>query len=604
MKNVSDLSAERKFYWILFVLLWLYVWLRAFFTQMTHDETANFFRFVHTGNFLPYGLDSSATNHLLNSFLAWFFYSLFGAEPWVLRLGNVLFFPLFFYYLVKIASLLESKFLRIGFVVVLAFTHNLIEFFAMSRGYGHSMALLLGALWFLMQSFKSPNFKNYTLSLLFATLALSANLTLLNSVLLIIFFLTLRIVVSVKRTSKRPWKNLIPIFIIGIAPVVFFVKYLFHLKAKGDLYYGEQSGFWEITVKSLNKTMLDPGYGVVEIFIGLYLIFILTAGVYLFFRKFKVSRLFESRLLFFYFLTGNAVAVFLMNKLLGINYPEDRTGLYFVVYFFGSIFFLVDYLAESGKLKWIIFFTVPLVFVPVHFFINANLTHNSFESQTIPQRFYDKVLADHTIGKVPPSIGGYMGRELRWAFLNFKNDGVLAKVSGNIYPDTICDFQIADSSYPAAYRQLYDTIDFYEESSFYLLKRKKPAKTLPVFEKHDIETSGQTREEYFRFFIIDADSLAGKFVRIDFDFELETEARPFTGWLIANALDADNRQSGYEYFPLEWLKTNWGAGNEPVSNSLILELPDDIKQLNFYLWNMHKVSFSITDGKAGVVVYK
>ena len=597
-------GSEQLVYLVLFIGLWAYIWLRAIYTQMTHDETANFFRFVHTGDFLPYGLDTSATNHLLNSFLAWIFYSLFGAEPVVLRLSNVLFFPVFFWFLVRLAALMQSRFLRIGFVAVLALTHNLIEFFAMSRGYGHSMALLLGAFWFLIQSVKTPTFKNYTLALIFAGLALAANLTLLNSVILVIFFLALRIVIKTDPVAQNPWRNWISIFLFGIFPLVFFAKYLFHLKALGDLYYGELSGFWEITVRSLNRTMLDPGWHSAELFIAIYVVLVLVSGIYLFFRKFNISRFFDPKLFFFYFLLGNTIAVFLLNKLLGVNYPEDRTGLYFVVYFIGSIFFLADYLATTMKLRWVRFTIIPLFFIPFHFFLNSNFNHNSFESQTIPQKFYNRVLADHQPGEVPPTIGGYMGRELRWAFLNYKNDGSLGKVQGHLYPDTLCDYQIADTNYPATYFEWYDTVDFYAESSFYLLRRKEQAKVVSGYNNSGIETTGEISDAYFRFFIIDADTLAGKYVRIDFDFKLETEARPFMGWLIANSLNAQNQQTGYEYFPLEWLKASWDDGGNRVVNALILKLPEDLHQLNFYIWNKQEVPFSVAEGNAAVRVYK
>ena len=595
-------SGEKLFYFLLFAGMWLYIWLRAALTQMTHDETANFFRFVHTGDFLPYALDTSATNHLLNSFLSWIFYSVFGSDPVVLRLGNVLFFPVFFWFLVKFAGLLRGRYLRIGFVIVLATTHNLIEFFAMSRGYGHSMALLLGALWFLVQSFQKPTAKNYLFTLLFANFTLAANLTLLNSVILIIGFLMLRLVTQFKiRQTVIHWAI---IALAGIAPLLFFASYLFHLKELGDLYYGEASGFWGITVRTLISSMLDPGWPVIEIFVAIYLAGILVAGLYLFFRNFEFERLFDPGLLFFYFLVGNVVAVFLLNIFFEVNFPEDRTGLYFLIYFISSIFFFTDRLALVLKRKAIQIVVVPLLIFPVHFFFNMNLNHNSFEDQTIPQSFYNKMLVEHSPGEVPPTIGGYRGRELRWAYLNFKHGGNLGKVYHNAFPDTISDYQIADTSYPAAYRELYNPMGYYEKSQFFLLKRKQPARTVLVYERSGIVTDGPINDLYYRFFIIGADTLAGKFVRIDFDLHFNTQAKPFVSWIIANALNTDDQQTAYEYFPLDWLKTNWEDGKGRVINSMIVQLPEEIDRLNFYIWNKKEVPFSVEDGWVRVWVYE
>lgn len=603
-RKVSSLNREQLLYFMLFAGLWLYVWLRAVFTQLTHDETANFFRFVHTGDFLPYGIDTSATNHLLNSFLTWIFYSLFGAEPVVLRLGNVLFFPVFFYFLVRFAGFMQNRFLRIGFVVVVAMMHNFLEFFAMSRGYGQSMALLLGALWFLVQSFQKPTARNYFFTLLFAAFALAANLTLLNSVILVIGFLMLRLLLKHGRSIRETYRQWLIILLFGIGPLIFFAAYLFYLKAIGDLYYGQASGFWGITVRTLITTMLNPGGTIIEIFVAIYLVAVLIAGLYLVFKKSVIDRLFDSGMVFFWFLVGNVIAVLLLNKLFGVNYPEDRTGLYFLIYFTGSIFFFADQLATDFKQKLIQIAVVPLFIFPVHFIISLNLDHNSFENQAIPSRFYTEMLNNYTPGEVPPTVGGYRGRELRWAFLNFSRGGKLGKVQQSIYPDTLCDFQIADTSFPAAYRKLYNQLDFYQNSDFALLKRKQAASVSLVFENNNIRTADSISDLYYRFFIIDVDSLAGKFVRIDFNIDFNTQAKPFYSWLVANALNAENQQTGYEYIALDWLKTNWQGENDRVINSIIMKLPDDIHKLNFYLWNKRQVPFSVDGGRVKVWVYE
>jgi hypothetical protein len=489
-------------------------------------------------------------------------------------------------------------------VVVLAMTHNLLEFFAMSRGYGQSMALLLGALWFLLQSLKRPIPKNYLFTLLFATFALAANLTLLNSVILVIGFLILRLLTQKHYEFGQTLPQWFIILIVGIGPLIFFATYLFHLKDLGDLYYGEASGFWGITVQSLIKTMLDPGWQGIGIFVAVFLVGICLAGLYLLVRDFRFERLYDPVLLFFFFLVGNVAAVFLLNLLFGVNFPEDRTGLYFLIYFIGSIFFFADRLSIDFKRKAIQFAVLPLLIFPVHFFININLSHNSFENQAIPSRFYEEMLDGYNRGDVPPTIGGYRGRELRWAFLNFKHEGVLGKVQGHLFHDTLADYHIADTSYPDSFRKTYDAVDYYANSMFWLLRRKQQPKKQLVYEKSGIKTNGMINDLYYRFFIFDADSLAGKSVRIDFDLHFNTEAKPFIGWLIANTLADGDRQTAYEYFPLEWLRTNWEGDNGRVTNSIMVKLPDDTDKLNFYIWNKREVPFSVDDGWVKVWVFE
>ncbi len=594
---------ELRFYLLLFGLLWIYIWLRAIFTQLTHDETANFFRFVNTGDFLPYSIDTSATNHLLNSFLSWIFYSLLGSDPWVLRLGNVLSFPVFFYFLLKLATLIRQQVFRISFVVVLALSHNMIEFFALSRGYGQSMAFLLAALWFLICAFDYPALRHYVLSLVFAVLALTANLTLLNTVLLIIGILSLRLLIPKKIPFSQSWKHWLALIFLGLMPVAFYADYLFYLKEVGDLYYGMTTGFWQVTVRTLIKTMLDSQSSMIEIFVGAYVVFMLLAATLFLSKKFTIQKFFNSHLVFLFLLLGNVLAVVLLRIIFGVNYPEDRTGLYFLVFFFGGIFFLADLWYQRQPSKKIFLLVIPFIVIPLHFVFNMNLSHNSFENTKIPERFYQKMMEDYKPGEAPPTIGGYKGRVFRWAFINYKNQGVLGKVQSSYYPKAIEDYQIADTANFPDWDKYYDTLDYHPTSSLYLLKRKTPTPKTLVYEKTGISTQGVIDAEYFRFFIIDADSIANSFVEIEFDLPILSREQPFVAWLVANSLDANNQEIAYEYFPLEWLNNIWEAWDNRVVNRMIVKVPKGTHQLNFYIWNKKKLTFWIDDARIKVFKY-
>lgn len=66
---------ERIIYFILFILLWAYLWLRAIYVPLVHDEIATFYHYIQTGRFLPYLSHWDANNHFLNSALTWLSYS-------------------------------------------------------------------------------------------------------------------------------------------------------------------------------------------------------------------------------------------------------------------------------------------------------------------------------------------------------------------------------------------------------------------------------------------------------------------------------------------------------------------------------------------------
>lgn len=601
--RLSSVFNERNLYLSLFILLWAYIWLRAALTQLTHDETATFFRYVQLGKFLPFASEWSANNHILNSLLSYFFYSVFGPHTLVLRLANILSFPVFFYFLVKMAGFIRTNFFRISFVVVLSLAHNFLEFFAMSRGYGLSMAFLLAALWHLIKSLEHVKSKDYFLTLIYALVALTANLTLLNSLIIFITLLVLKLFHQGKKI-RESWKHWLSILIPGLGSVIFFAFYLFALQERGQLYYGLTTGFWEVSVRTLINTMLDPGGMLLEIMTGVYFSFILIFGIYFFFRKFSLSNLFNRYLLFFYLLIGNIFAAILLKILFGVNYPEDRTGLYFVLYFIGSFFFIADLLFQKFRKKSILLLSIPLYFIPLHFLLNMNFSHNSFENHKIPERFYEKIYSSYQPGQAPPTIGGYKAREFRWAYHNFKHGGELGKVHGSLYPSAIEDFQIVDTGYTEEYRKYYDSIDYHKTSGFYLLKRKKPLPGKLIVEKDPVKTDKPVSNEYMNLLELQIDTLERSSIQIIFDLHFNTLAKPFKSWLVASVRDSTGQEIRYEYFALDWLKFNWQGDAGHVLNSMIVPLPEASHKLIFYLWNIQQVPYEITTGSITLHKYR
>src|ERR1035438_356265 len=173
--------SETRIYICLALFLWIYLWLRAIFIPIAHDEVATFFYYVHTGKFFPFFSHWDTNNHYLNSALTWISYHLFGSSPLAFRIPNLLFAPVFFYFCYRIASVLQHPLLRWTFILSLCLAHSFLEFFAISRGYGISMALFLGAAWFLIKFIRTNAPRHIGFCLLFILLGTYANLALINS---------------------------------------------------------------------------------------------------------------------------------------------------------------------------------------------------------------------------------------------------------------------------------------------------------------------------------------------------------------------------------------------------------------------------------------
>jgi hypothetical protein len=593
---------ERNLYWALFIFVWGYLWLRAIYTQLTFDETATFFQYVHVAEIAPFSSALSANNHVLNSLLSYLFYSLFGANSLVFRLPNVLSFVLFFYFLVRLGSYIHNRVLRVSLVVTLVFMHNFIEFFAHSRGYALSMGMLMPALWYLSKALDRARAKDFLLALLFAALALSANLTLINTVIIFISLLALKLLVDKKMTFQKAWPHWVIILIVGVGSVVYFATFVFTLKAAGELYYGDTTSFWSVTVLSLIEALFDKKSLLVAIFVGLYFSWVLLAGCWFCFRKINIQKLFNPRMLLFYFLIGNIVAAVLLKYLFAANYPQDRTALYFVVFFTGSLFFITDLAAEKFRSKALLLMIIPLLLIPVHFVMKMNLSYNSIERHKIPERFYDKILESYTPGEAPPTVGGYRIRELRWSYLNYSRGGLLGKIHWTLYPSRIEDFQIVDTTYFKDWRTTYDSIDYETTSGYYLLKRKKQIPQQFIDQKTDI-IHPPSNELYYSLFRVDVDSLQGEHLEIIFDMHFNTAARPFRSWLVASVINAQNQEVRYEYLALDWIRNRWENQSGHLINGMIVPVPADGTNLNIYIWNQKEVDYEIPDGKVKIMKY-
>ncbi len=90
---VLEKTGIRKLSTIIFIIVSAIVFIiagiRCATVPFNHDETATFFYYIQSGDFLPFLSHVDANNHILNSGLGWVCYKLFGDSPFSLRLPNL-----------------------------------------------------------------------------------------------------------------------------------------------------------------------------------------------------------------------------------------------------------------------------------------------------------------------------------------------------------------------------------------------------------------------------------------------------------------------------------------------------------------------------------
>ncbi len=587
------MSKTGIFYTILTLAIWLYLIIRAICIQPIHDEITTFFSFVQSGKFIPYFSEWTTNNHFLNSLLTYISYRFTGVSAFSLRLPNLIAFPVFVYFLFKISSLINARFLRWGFLIVVLTTHSFIEFFALSRGYGLAFAFLSGSIWFVIRALQSPSVTNYIAALLTGVVASTAILIHINTVIILALLLLFHALHTPGGWKKR--KRLIfSVVLAGIIPPLIIARYLLDLGSAGRLDYGGSNGFWTESVKDLTPLLA----GSYSNMLNLYIIFataliILLFAIHFFAEANRIPfrrAIFEPRWIFVYLLFGNTAGFHLEHHLFGVLYPANRTSLQFILFFAGSLFFMIDSLPKPAR-NAVSLSLIPLIFFPVHFLFSLNISKVTIENERIPKRFLDTVKNTRIDGRYKPTVQGYRGRELRWAWLNYIHHSEENMIHNNSHPSPEADFQIVYPENFPEWKVYYDSVDADPVSGLQLLERKQKMIRKPLLMNiHTGPVSGV--QEYFGFSTGNIDTLAGHHLYAQFSGSIETENKHFAGWLVFSVFDENNRQLLYERIRLNWY--NRKQNQEPFTIGLLaVDIPKEAATYRAYLWNKDLVPIEI-----------
>ncbi|MBE0648855.1 MAG: hypothetical protein IH596_13880 [Bacteroidales bacterium] len=598
MKNKSSLIV----FLALSLLVWTYLWLRAIYVPLVHDEIATFHYYIQIGKFLPYSSHWDANNHILNSAISALFYRIFGLSPLVIRLANLIFFPLFCLYVWKSGKFFTRPVVRWAFFISLLMSHGLLEFFSLSRGYGISMALLMPALYYLIRMSEHYSARRLVSVILWGAFATLANLSLFNTYLLLIIYLFLFSWFSGQLPTLR--KRIVStslITLIGIPFLVFFAMISFEFKAKGLLYTGGGNGIWEDTVKTLFSRLFSTDNSYLLILVGVLFLLIVAAGIA---RLIKEKNLFSPKLVFTLFLTGNLVGALLLHLVFQVNYPENRVALFLFPLFVGALCFAADDLPRLLHSKVALIILLPALLIPFHFITHLNLTHAGFYIEDlIPFSFYQTVKKNHPQGEYPPIVSGKRLTHFCWSFYDFCEDGTEAQISFTNFPENISDFQIADATDLTFFHQDYHIVDSSTLNQRYLLKRNITASRVLIAKDSNLHTSGMIDWEYFRLYTATLPDLEGKSAYVGITAEISSPVAPFHTWMVAEVKDTTGQTLQYERVSLYWFRPAWNGETTHFKNGFFLsQIPPGAASLKVYIWNIEKDLFSVENGMAELFV--
>lgn len=375
--------------WGLFAALFSYVLLRAIFVDPLHDEVATYLHYIETGAILGDNALLDANNHLLNSLWGRWMYLWFGNHLFLFRLANVLAFAVYFRACVSLSQELRLPAKRLLFIAALTCVPYLLDYFSYARGYGMALGFFFGALalWrYWMQTFRpAAQWAAYALLLL----AVSSSLIYLVSACLLLCCFLCAQFLRIRQFSIR--EQLLQLlahvgFLIALWPLI---RHSLQLKDGGALYYGSLDGFWQVTGKSLSTYVLFCNGDFLKWFFIAFGVVLIGVALRYWWKNGLQSALSTAAFTLIVFLAGNACAVLILAKGLGVNYPEDRAGMYFVPLGIAALAFV---LLSGRNWKW---YGWPLLFFPVSLIATLNLHTSVFSpDDRMQESFYRDVRSE------------------------------------------------------------------------------------------------------------------------------------------------------------------------------------------------------------------
>lgn len=576
-----------KFYWAVCAALLIVVVLRCALVPFSHDEVATFYFYIQPENFLPFISHPDANGHFLMSASAWVCFKLFGSSPLSLRIPCIVAFVVMCYAVFRMNKMYYGLATKIIFSAAFLLSFNFVSFYSLCRGYGISMSLLILALYYFFVYMRFGAFSHFAKFILFSQLALSANLT-----LVFVLFITTFIAVILQIKDKTFLKKMNLLLLLGhILLLLFWIKYAFFLQESGALYYGSGESYWKVTFETLIETIFFKDTMINLLFIGLFFLM----GIYWLYSTItrKLDFILHSSFSISYvILCTLIVSFYLLKKIIGVNYPEDRTGLFFYVFFVTSFAFMMNEAARAVRLISLVF---PFAYA-FNFLTSFNLEAHSWRIyETMPRSFFDILLEEQEKSNRRITIGGHRVREFFYGFLNYKSSVKLNHMTAPEALQMNCDYALAYKQDKPFYDRYYEELAEDNYWDFRLLKRRTLIERKLLYETRSSVNFKGPGEYYNTFERLDTTFNSENPVLAEFTFDVNNAPEPFNAWLVLQVDDGtENGSNSLVRVPLNLIKYYWNSTKACTISLTSPNMPRKIKRIVAYLWNIDKKELDIT----------
>lgn len=369
-------------YWVFGLILLFLVSKEAVVLPLTHDEGNT----IHCSTTSVWDIitykDPVPNNHILNTLLIKVNQSIFGKSLLAARLANILSFIPFFIFTVLIGKkLFESFWLQWIFVFSLVLQPFILDFYAVTRGYGLSLSLMIVSIYYMLLRIHSGQRKDLILCILFAALGVYANFTLLNYFIPACLFLLYD---NYKRSFRKNksifYQEFAILFSLGIILISAISIPVFKMVSTKQFVYWGTKGFFEDTVKSLIislRTGVDyfgTTHEVIYISISVFVTLVIILGNIYNWKGTKNPLLF--------WMSALLLATIVYNQfqflILKVPFLNARTALFFVPLV--CIPFTLSLQVFFNKFKtWPFIIIIVLLSLQLQHFIRGYSVNSNFE---------------------------------------------------------------------------------------------------------------------------------------------------------------------------------------------------------------------------------
>lgn len=587
---LNKLSTKNILTGVFFIFLLTYFLLRAWYVAPIHDEVATFFHYIETGKIWGDEALKDANNHLLNSWLGYFFYRNFGEHFFLFRLPSLIAFVAYFFATKAIIEKFNiGNWKYLGFVALNTIPW-ITDYFSYTRGYGLAIGLFMSALYYLLSFFEEKKVSQLAIGLILLNLTVFANLTYLIICLLISCYWLMFIVFHWTNWTKKQLLFLCTSYVFFGLLLIPLIQFSFDLKDAGALYYGSLDGLWEVTGKTVTKYVLFYS----ENWLKIALIVLGVMGVLLVIRSilrlsFKLV-LTKNTVIFLSLIIGNIIGIVFLAKVMHINYPEDRAAMYFVPL---VILLIVQILGEN---KLLCYGLIGLLFFPISFLLQINLSTSIFSpDDRMTKAFYKQVRAEL---QADETIGIYPIMQLTYALHERNHQGniQIGQTIGAFSPYFDVILTKSTIAHDPKLSQDYTLFATDKASTYQAFKRKKNFHSKLIVDT--LVVGNKSSAEFIDCFHCSIDkSWKKKLIKVVIESEIDAESPLNTVNLVITTEDKNLQPVRYDYQNIRWYFAQTNKTKAFQQTYSFKQIGKNEKLLKIYIWNPQKAAIQLKNSR-------